>query len=211
MWILLDRAENGVSLVMYHPSDPPGFHRVVPLLVASFVVLAACGSDSSSPRGSPTTQSSDTGIVDEPVSTSPEPSDTLRPPEQTVPTPTTSDPSTSPAVPTTIGATSTTTPTAPSSEPVTLTPTQQSLADVAIADLAERRGIDASDIGIVEVAEVTWSDASLGCPQRDMQYQQVLTPGIRVILEASGQRAFFHGTSVGDLAYCATPRPPTGG
>lgn len=89
-----------------------------------------------------------------------------------------------------------------------LTPAQQSLADVAIADLVERRSVDAADIVVSEVDEVTWSDSSFGCPQTGMQYLQVITPGIRVVLVVDGVRAFYHGTSAADLAYCATPQPP---
>ena len=137
---------------------------------------------------------------------------------------------TDPSVPTTVGTTSSpaTDPvtsdseepadtTSPGSAPVTappaagLTPTQQALADVAIADVVDRRGVTTAEVAVISVEEVTWSDRSLGCPQRDMQYQQVLTPGIRVILDAAGQRAFYHGTSIDDLAYCATPTSPIDG
>jgi len=60
------------------------------------------------------------------------------------------------------------------------------LIDGMIADLADRLGIDKSAITIVATEEVTWSNASLGCPQPDMSYAQVETDGMRVILEANG-------------------------
>lgn len=53
-----------------------------------------------------------------------------------------------------------------------------------ITDLSERLGVDATAIRVVAVEEVTWSDASLGCPQPGMSYAQVVTDGMRVILEA---------------------------
>lgn len=55
-----------------------------------------------------------------------------------------------------------------------------------IVDLADRLGIEKSAVTIVATEEVTWSDASLGCPQPDMSYAQVETDGMRVILEADG-------------------------
>jgi len=56
---------------------------------------------------------------------------------------------------------------------------------VMITDLSDRLGVDATAIRVVAVEEVTWSDTSLGCPQPGMNYAQVLTDGMRVILEAN--------------------------
>ena len=63
-------------------------------------------------------------------------------------------------------------------------------------DLSERTGLSTSEIVVVSVEEVTWSDASLGCPQPDMVYAQVLTDGLRVILEAGG--SYYDYRSGGD-------------
>lgn len=56
----------------------------------------------------------------------------------------------------------------------------------AADDLAGRLGIDSSSVKVVLVEEVVWSDTSLGCPQPGMSYAQVLTDGMRIVLEAEG-------------------------
>jgi hypothetical protein len=69
-----------------------------------------------------------------------------------------------------------------------------------VDDAAERSGIAATDIAVVAVADVTWSDTSLGCGQPGFSYAQVVTDGMRIVLQvdnlfydyrASGVDAFF--------------------
>jgi hypothetical protein len=62
----------------------------------------------------------------------------------------------------------------------------------AVADLAARLGVPASDITIVSVEAVEWRDASLGCPQPGMAYAQVITPGYLIVLEAGGASYEYH-------------------
>ena len=47
----------------------------------------------------------------------------------------------------------------------------------ATDDLAARLAIDPADVDVLSAVLVTWPDASLGCPQPDMQYAQVVTDG----------------------------------
>ena len=60
------------------------------------------------------------------------------------------------------------------------------IIDGMIADLAGRLAVAESAVTVVSVDDVTWADASLGCPQPGMSYAQVETDGMRVILEAAG-------------------------
>ena len=62
----------------------------------------------------------------------------------------------------------------------------------AKADLAGRLGVPADDIEVVEAREVTWPDASLGCPEPGMMYAQVLTPGVLVRLVHAGREHGYH-------------------
>jgi hypothetical protein len=95
---------------------------------------------------------------------------------------------------------------------VTVPPSAQARVDAAIADLAARVGADAETISVADYRDVTWSDASLGCPQPDMSYIQRLTPGTLLVLRAADGATFeYHGGSDGALSYCATPRPPVEG
>jgi hypothetical protein len=62
----------------------------------------------------------------------------------------------------------------------------------AMADLAKRLDISKNQVYLTDVKEVTWPDASLGCPQPGMAYAQVTTPGYWILLEASGNQYPYH-------------------
>lgn len=73
---------------------------------------------------------------------------------------------------------------------------------LAVSDLADRLGVDESSIVVVSVEEVTWSDASLGCPQPDMSYAQVITDGLRIVLESSGAVYDYRSGGMSDPVLC---------
>ncbi|MCX7690206.1 hypothetical protein [Thermoflexus sp.] len=73
-------------------------------------------------------------------------------------------------------------------------------------DLAGRLGVPAEEIRVVEARAVLWPDTSLGCPEPDRAYAQVLTPGFRVVLEAQGRRYAYHGGLEGPLVLCPSER-----
>ena len=50
------------------------------------------------------------------------------------------------------------------------------------ADLAARTGLDPEVFALIQAEAVTWNDGSLGCPQPDEYYAQVLVEGYRVVL-----------------------------
>ena len=62
----------------------------------------------------------------------------------------------------------------------------------ATDDLARRMGVSASEIALVGVEEVEWRDSSLGLARPGMMYAQVITPGLRVVLEANGKEYAYH-------------------
>ncbi len=63
----------------------------------------------------------------------------------------------------------------------------------AVADLAQRLGIETSAIEVVKAEEVMWPDASAGCPQPGQAYAQVQTPGYEVVLVAGEVRYIYRG------------------
>jgi hypothetical protein len=161
--------------------------RRIPLrsLALASLILAgtACGDDgASSPNTSPDTT----------VNTS----------EPSTP-PTTSTPST----PTTPG-----TPSSEPSNPPTSAPTpgtddgasNASGTDAAIADLAQRLGVEEAAISVKSEEEVTWRDGSAGCPEPGMMYTQALVPGRRLILTADGKDYAYHSAQ-GEYFYCEKP------
>lgn len=71
-------------------------------------------------------------------------------------------------------------------------PEEQRLAELRV-QVAEQLGLSTTALTLVSVEQVTWPDMSLGCPQPDMTYAQVLTPGWRVVFEdENGQKYNVH-------------------
>ncbi|RIK40464.1 MAG: hypothetical protein DCC55_14945 [Chloroflexi bacterium] len=62
----------------------------------------------------------------------------------------------------------------------------------AIADLAARLDIAPDVIDVIRVEEVEWPDGSLGCPQPDMRYPQVLVNGSFIQLQVGDQTYHYH-------------------
>jgi len=66
------------------------------------------------------------------------------------------------------------------------------LVELARKDLAERLGIPIEDVKPIGGNIMTWPDTSLGCPQPGVTYEQVETPGYKLVLEAQGQTYTYH-------------------
>lgn len=74
--------------------------------------------------------------------------------------------------------------------------------EIAVADLAERLGIEPPAIEVVSMEEVTWPDGALGCPEPGRMYTQALVGGLRIVLRAAGADHEYHsGTRRGPF-YC---------
>jgi len=69
---------------------------------------------------------------------------------------------------------------------------QRVLARLAIATLAEDLGISPDRVRVDTIRAVQWPDSSLGCPQPDRQYLQVVTPGHRISLRVDEQLYTVH-------------------
>ncbi len=80
----------------------------------------------------------------------------------------------------------------------------QRLVARAIADLAQAASANDDQIAVVSTEQVEWSDTSLGCPEADGMYAQVITPGYRIVLESGGRTYAYHsGTDAeGPLVQC---------
>lgn len=75
-------------------------------------------------------------------------------------------------------------------------------------DLAQRLGVDISQVSIVTVEEIEWPDGSLGCPASGMVYLTVITPGYKISLEASGQSYSYHTNTQGGYVLCGKDGQP---
>ncbi len=89
--------------------------------------------------------------------------------------------------------------TMPTTTPPAQTPVPQSSgpADAVKKDLAKKLGIDVSKIIVVSIEAVEWPDGCLGVAQKGVYCTQVITPGFRIILQASGQTYEYHTNQSG--------------
>jgi len=71
--------------------------------------------------------------------------------------------------------------------------TKEQKLEALRVQVTEQLGLSAAALTLVSVEQVTWPDTSLGCPQPDMTYAQVLTPGWRVVfVDENGQKYNVH-------------------
>jgi len=78
----------------------------------------------------------------------------------------------------------------------------EELITLAKADLSERLGIKIEEIFVNNTIERTWSDTSLGCPEKGKYYAQVITPGYLIIFEI-GERIYNYHTSLNWVIFCS--------
>ena len=81
----------------------------------------------------------------------------------------------------------------------------QALLDTLSADLATHASVRPADIAVVQTQAVDWPDSALGCPQPGMGYMQVITPGYRVVLQASGRQFHYHTNQRVHFVLCKQP------
>ncbi|MEL7537345.1 MAG: hypothetical protein AAFZ58_09710 [Pseudomonadota bacterium] len=72
---------------------------------------------------------------------------------------------------------------------------QRSIASQSVRALAEHLDIPMADIRIDTVRAVNWRDTSIGCPQPDQAYGQVITPGYKVTLRVEKALHFVHAAN----------------
>ena len=75
-------------------------------------------------------------------------------------------------------------------------------------DLAKRLGLDISQVVEGTIAEITWNDSSLGCPQPGMGYLDVLTNGYKITLNANGQDYTYHTDANQRFVLCGADGKP---
>ncbi|MBT8208368.1 MAG: hypothetical protein KJO18_08855 [Acidimicrobiia bacterium] len=162
--------------------------------LAGILVLAACGAEPGNSAGetvstvTTTVQETTIGSTNPPESVPP----TSQPPSSTDTTPVTTVP--------------------PSSLVQGDVPAgMEMLVDLAVADLTEQLGVDASAVTVVSAAQVMWRDSSLGCPLPGFSYLQVLTEGGLVVLEVDGTEYEYHSGRENIPFLCEDPQPPLSG
>ncbi len=84
---------------------------------------------------------------------------------------------------------------------------ERKLVILASEDLADKLDISVSQVELASIEAVKWPDASLGCPQPNMMYAQVITPGYRVILRVGGDVYNYHTNMEGRMILCDLSSP----
>ncbi len=78
----------------------------------------------------------------------------------------------------------------------------QAPVELAKADLAQRIGIEKEQIVVESVEPVAWPDTSLGCPEPDTVYNQVITDGYRILLSHDGETYRYHTDEGNRVVLC---------
>ncbi len=78
----------------------------------------------------------------------------------------------------------------------------EKMLQLTIADLTERLELDPQLVTVMDVESVIWSDSSLGCPQAEMEYTQVVTPGYRITLAVEDREYPYHTDEDGEITLC---------
>ena len=76
------------------------------------------------------------------------------------------------------------------------------LREAVIADAAAKAGVDPAAVSIKAARAVTWPDGSLGCPQPNTLYTQMLVPGYRILVQARDQAYDYRATQKGTFQIC---------
>jgi hypothetical protein len=70
----------------------------------------------------------------------------------------------------------------------------ESLVMLAKLDLSLKTGVNVDEIATLSVEEINFSDSSLGVREPGVEYAQVVTPGIIIMLEADGEEYEYHAS-----------------
>ena len=89
-----------------------------------------------------------------------------------------------------------------------LDPDAQRAVNLAKNELVNLFGADFSSIELASYEPVTWNDTSLGCPQPDMGYAQMLVDGYKIQLQVCDMMFNFHGANGEDPFLCLNTLEP---
>jgi hypothetical protein len=89
-------------------------------------------------------------------------------------------------------------------------PSMRVLTEKARADLAQVLDLEPGEIRLMEARVTEGPDAGLGCPQPDMVYADVTTPGYWILLQANNQLYSYHTDNEDQIVLCMYPGRESG-
>jgi hypothetical protein len=96
----------------------------------------------------------------------------------------------------------------PAGQPVSTAQIPREVRRAVVADAAKRFAVPESSVVLVRAEQVTWPDASLGCPEPETMYTQALVPGFRVVAKTSGGELLYHTDTHGLARNCQVQEGP---
>ena len=85
----------------------------------------------------------------------------------------------------------------PQPSPYSPAPSEEAAVNLAKEYLSAKLKITPDQITVVLIEKVDWPDTSLGLPEPDMAYAQVIVPGFKITLRALGQDYIYHAGVLG--------------
>ena len=82
------------------------------------------------------------------------------------------------------------------------TPTLSGATAPLVMAIAADLGVPPESVQVITIESRDWPDTSLGCPQPDMLYAQVITPGYLILVEVSGEQIEYHTDERGTVVRC---------
>ena len=118
-------------------------------------------------------------------------------------TPVTATATVSPTTALTATATITNSTTTTTTTPIPdLSATEQQLVDQAMTLVATESGVAVAELTLTSMEAVEWPDSSLGCPQPDTMYMQVITPGYQITLTAADGQCMMYIRAATPMCLC---------
>lgn len=72
----------------------------------------------------------------------------------------------------------------------------------AVRMAAESHDLTVEQVELLGFQRVEWSDSSLGCPEKDMFYAQVIVPGYLIRVEVAGEMMEYHTDDSNRVVSC---------
>jgi hypothetical protein len=83
--------------------------------------------------------------------------------------------------------------------------TQTAATGAARDEAAKALGVPPDQVSVEAVEPVQWRDASLGCAEPGKVFTPAITPGLRIVVSAAGQRREVHVDGAGRTVICQNP------